>query len=65
MQELLIKSITLNEDASRDPAPYAPYETRFRDTVPALWRSHPSYRQHEVDGVLSSSRQLVPISGTY
>jgi len=36
-----------------------------RDIVPALWRSHSSYRQDEVDYVLSSSRQLVPISGTY
>jgi len=65
MQELLNKGIALNENASQDPAPYAPYETQFRDTVPALWRSHPSHRQDEVDGVLSSSRQLVPISGTY
>jgi hypothetical protein len=33
-----------------------------RDIVPALWRSHPSYRQDEVDYVLSSSCQLVLIS---
>lgn len=65
LHELLIKGIALNENAFQDLAAFAPYETRFRDTVPALLRSHPSHRQDEDDGVLSSSQQLVPISGTY
>ena len=36
MQELLIRGITLNKDASRDPPLHVPYKTRFRDTVPDL-----------------------------